>query len=119
MRRAYRKWRIIPFDRTLNGIHTSGQTRRFVLLDRAHLTATNVATHPHRPHNTAMSHVAIRAQYWVASVSTSRYSQSILASGRLSIHPRPNCCVGLRLAADKANKRQFVRPLIHLEHLKP
>ena len=60
---AFQKWRILPFDRTLNGIRTLLQNRRFLILDMASLTATNVAIHPHKQRSAAMAHVAIHAQY--------------------------------------------------------
>ena len=60
---AFRKWRILPFDRTLNGIHALLQNRRFLILDMASLAATNVAIHPRRQRSAAIAHVAIHAQY--------------------------------------------------------
>jgi hypothetical protein len=67
-----------------------------------------------------MSHVAIRAQYGspafpragILSLSWHLWAAVYPSAALL-------CCVGLRLAADKANKRQFVRLLIRQEHLKP
>jgi len=60
---AFQRWRTLPFDRTLNGIHTLLQNPRFLILDTASLTATNVAIHPHRQRSAAIAHVAIHAQY--------------------------------------------------------
>ena len=60
---AFQRWRILPFDRTLNGIHTLLQNPRFLILDTASLSATNVAIHPHRQRSAAIAHAAIHAQY--------------------------------------------------------
>src|SRR5262249_12933808 len=63
LRGSFQRWRTLPLDRTLNGIHTLLQNPRFLILDTASLTATNVATHPHRQRSAAIAHVAIHAQY--------------------------------------------------------
>ena len=58
-----RRWRIIPFGRTSNGIHTFRQKPGSLLLGTAPLAPTNVAIHPRRQCSAAKARVAIHAQY--------------------------------------------------------
>src|SRR5262249_28650629 len=100
---AYRKWRITPFDRTSNGIHTLRRNPRSSLLDTAHLAATDVAIHPQRRRNAAMVHIAIGAEYDSRAFAL---RQCVLPPGRLSIRPPPDCRIGLRLMPLTVNRKR-------------